>query len=253
MKSNPYGPIDIVLVTWNRPKLTFMTLDAIRQNTKRNNYRLIVIDNNSSSDMMMDLLEYQSKGWIDDLTFNSENRGLEPARNQGLEKVKSMPYFVCVDNDCLPQKKKGIYDWVDYLVDLMERYPEYGAITCRMQVMIGTGNIFDGHEKDEIVEFPHPGGAYRIMQTELVKTVGGWRDDNPSRGQEERYIGAKIHEMGYKTGYAVSVRTLHLFGDDSTDRWGYDKSWDPEKSGHSDVYHPILERGDDPDEVKEYI
>lgn len=252
MRSNPHGPIDIVLVTWNRPRLTQLTINAINKSTKRENYRLIVVDNASDIEMEMELLEYKDKGIIDHLIINSKNFGLEPARNQGLAEVTSMPYFVCVDNDCLPQKQKGGYDWVDYLVDLMDRHQEYAAITCRMQVMVGTGNIFDGHEDEEIIDFPHPGGAFRIMQTEVVKAIGGWRDDNPSRGQEERYIGGKIHELGYKTGYAVKVKTYHMFGDEETDNWGYPKDWKPEDSGHSDVWHPAF-NGDDPKELKKWL
>ena len=110
-------PIDIILVVWERPKLTEMTIRAIKQNTKPGTYNLIIMDN------------------------NQENIGLEAARQKGLEQVKSK-YFVCVDNDILPQKIKDGKDWLEELVELMDKNPEYAAISARTQIMIGTGNIF---------------------------------------------------------------------------------------------------------------
>ncbi len=76
---------DIILVTWGREELTRATLDSIKTNTKRGSYRLIVIDNNSPQVMVPMLLQEYMDGNIDKLILNSKNRGLEPARNQGLE------------------------------------------------------------------------------------------------------------------------------------------------------------------------
>lgn len=243
-------PVDIIMITWQRPHLTDMAIRAIRQNTKPQNYRLVVIDNASSPEMQDMLIRMQDEGLIDHLAFNSHNIGLEAARNQGMEHV-SGDYFICADNDCLPPRMVNDKDWVESLVELMNDNPDYAAISCRTQVMIGTGNIFEDESKD-ITDFPHPGGSFRIMRTAAVHDTGLWRDDNPGRGQEERYICGKLRELGWKTGFATKLKCLHLFGDKSTDRWGYDKGWKPEESGHSDIFHPILEKGDDPDEVRQY-
>ena len=245
-------PISIVLVTWYRQQITKMCLDAIIQNTKPSNYRLIVIDNGSPEKMKRMLSDYHDLGLIHELVLNNSNRGLEPARNQGLELVNGK-YFVCADNDCLVQKIKNGKDWLEKLVDLMEKHLDYGAISCRTQVMIGSGNIFDKRESGEIVDFPHPGGSFRIMRTNWVKAIGGWREEVGGRGTEERYICGRLNEQGHKTAFAVQVRCLHLFGDKNTDRWGYDKDWTPENSGHSDIAHPALDKGDDPKEIKEYL
>lgn len=247
-------PVDIVMVTWHRPEITKQTIKTIYQNTDREEYRLIVIDNNSPKEMQEMLLKLQDKGYIDTLILNSENKGLEPARNQGLKMVES-PYFVCADNDCLPQKQIDGKSWLKRLVELIEKNPEYAAISCRTQVMIGTGNIFENHENEDLVDFPHPGGSLRIMETTAVCDAGGWRNEVSGRGTEERYIGGRLRELGYKTAFAVKIKCLHLFGDRTkgTDRWGYPVEWKPEDTGHSDIWHPVLERGDDPEEVKQYV
>lgn len=249
-------PIDIVLVSWYRPEMTYLVINTIHKNTKRENFRLIVIDNGSPQDQAVELLRMHNElGLIDELILNDTNRGLEPARNQGLALVESR-YFICADNDCLPQPPVNGKDWVELLVELIDKHPDYAAISCRTQVMVGTGNIFEEADNngEEIVEFPHPGGSLRIMETELTRTLGGWREEAEGRGAEERYICGKIRETGRRTGFATHIRTLHLFGDRTkhTDRWGYNKDWEPSKTGHSDIYHPALENGDDLEEIAKY-
>ena len=250
-------PIDIVLVTWQRPEMTFQVIEAIGQNTDREQYRLVVIDNNSKPEMQSKLYDLNKSGVIDDLILNDRNYGLEPARNIGLKKIQS-EYFVCADNDCLPQKRVGGKTWLELLATLLDELPEYAAISLRTQVMIGTGNIFEYADMsgEDVVEFPHPGGSFRIMRTKETKKAGGWRDTVEGRGDEERTIGGRLREQGHKVGFARNLRCLHMFGTrglKGTDRWGYPKDWEPEDTGHSDIWHPVLDRGDDINEIKKYM
>ncbi len=244
---------DILMVAWERLEITEKVIKTIKINTKPGTYSLHVVDNGSNKHMVERLRQLVEEGYISTLIENKTNIGLEPARNQLLELADSR-YIITTDNDCLPPRMEGGRDWIEALTGLMQRHPEYGAISCRTQVMIGTGNIYDGHEDDEIVEFGHPGGSLRIMRAEAVREAGGWRNEEEGRGAEERYISGKLHENGWKTGFAVKVKCLHLFGDRAkdTDRWGYPKDWAPSATGHSDVWHPSLENGDDPEEVRMY-
>lgn len=242
--------VDIHLVSWHRPTITELAIRTIARNTTSGNYRLMVLDNGSHGDMQRMLQGLYSEGLIDHLTLEPQNIGLEAARNKLLALTQSS-YFICADNDCLPQPLNGT-DWIDKLIDLMETHMDYGAISCRTQVMVGTGNIFEDETKD-ITDFPHPGGSLRIMRTDVVKAIGGW-EGKPGRGAEERYICGKLHEFGYNTGFATHVKSLHLFGvrDQHTDRWGYPGAWDPSVTGHSDVSHPALTNGDGLEEVQQY-
>lgn len=263
-------PIDIVLVTWNRPDITDKMLQGLKKNTKRENYRLILVDNGSEDPTRRVIEKYLDI--IDDLVACNMNYGLEPARNAGLERVKNEDYFICADNDCIPRPMRkdalmadGVpvigsekeFDWIEDLASLMVRHPDYAAISCRTQVMIGTGNIFEEADEngEELVDFPHPGGSLRIMRTGAVRDAGGWRNEVDGRGTEERYICGKLREAGFKTGFATHIPTLHLFGDRTkgTDRWGYPEDWKPEDTGHSDIWHPALANGDDPEEVAKWI
>lgn len=221
---------DLHLVTWHRPKMTELVINTIVRNTKPGTYNLRMWDN------------------------TPDNIGLEAARQKLLEGTET-EYFVCIDNDCLPPPIQQGQDWLERMIELMQKYEDYAAISMRTQVMIGTGNIFEEADQhgDDIVDFPHPGGSFRIMRTNAVKSVGGWDRDSRGRGQEERFIGGKLRAAGYGTAFATYIRCLHLFGtrgDNPTDRWGYDKDWLPEETGHSDISHPALTNGDDLEEIR---
>ena len=238
---------DITLVTWKRPEITELVIKTLAKNTITPS-RLIVVDNGSGEEMQKMLKGLKKLGLIDELVLLPENIGLEPARNIALSKVTT-PLFVATDSDCLPEKPNGDEDWLSKLIDLIKRYSDYAAIAARTQVMIGTGDIFEGHEDEDIVEFSHPGGSLRLMRTDIVKRIGGWRDDVPSRGQEEMYICNEIRKHGYRAGFAVDVNCYHMFGDSN---WGY-SDLEPEEHGHKPVWHPAIINGDDIDEVRKFI
>ena len=249
--------IELHLVSWNRPEMTKLVIEAIHRNTKEGTYRLYVWDNDSEKLSIRMLVDMRERGKIDRLELSPANIGLEGARDL-LSITCETEYFVCVDNDCLPQERdEDGKDWLERLVELMELYPGTAAISCRTQAMIGTGNIFEDADKlgRELVDFPHPGGSLRIMRTDAVKTVGGWDRRAEGRGSEERYICGKLRDVGYTTGFATFVKTLHLFGlrgENGTDFWGYNKKMKPEDSGHSDIWHPALANGDQYDDLVAY-
>lgn len=245
---------DLHLISWNRPEMTNLVIRTIKRNTYRDNYRLVVLDNGSEEKTVSMLENLHNAGYIDELILIKTNLGLEAARNLLLKNATTTDRFVCIDNDCLPEPIKGGSDWLDKLNDLMDKYEDYAAISLRTQVMIGTGNIFEEADEvgDDIVDFPHPGGSFRIMDTKVTHFVGGWDREQRGRGAEERYICGKLRDAGFKTAFAVDIRCLHLFGTPETDRWGYPSHYKPEDTGHSDISHPALEQGDDPVEVAKY-
>lgn len=246
---------DLHLISWNRPKMTELVIKTIHRNTNRDSFRLVVLDNASEESTVNMLQQMHENGLIDEFIPIKTNLGLEAARNLLLNNATQSEFFVCIDNDCLAPPPKDGVDWLDQILLLMENYQNYAAISMRTQVMIGTGNIFEEADEngDELVDFPHPGGSFRIMRTKIVQRLGGWSREMPGRGQEERFIGAKLHEAGYKTAFATYIQCLHLFGPkETTDRWGYPIDWKPEDTGHSDIHHPALINGDDPEEIEKY-
>lgn len=256
--------IDLHLVSWNRPKMTELVIRTIKRNAKQysddKDYCLTVLDNGSDGDTPVMLERLKEEGLIDDLILSKTNMGLEAARNLLFKNATTSDYFIDIDNDCLPPTIGMInsgHDWIQRLQYLMRFNKDYAAIACRTEPMIGTGNIFEQADNngDELVDFSHPGGSLRIMDSKAVAQVGGWDRDSPGRGHEEMYICGKLRQAGYKTAFATNLKCLHLFGtrgDSGTDRWGYPAEYKPEETGHSDIWHPKLNTGDDWEEVALY-
>jgi GT2 family glycosyltransferase len=219
-------PIDIVITTWQREWMTQYCLDAIAYNTKTP-HRVILIDNGSNGNCRN---SYVARADI--YVKLDRNYGLEYAKNIGMQFVES-DLFVSTDNDILPYKYDP--DWLSQLVDLMDKNAVYGAIALRPQILVGTGNIFDGKEDQEIIDFSHVPGYMRIMRTDWVKKVGAWNDKRPLRGHEEYWIGDKFAQNSWKMGFANKIKCWHMFGKGETDKWGYRKEMLPAEHGHSDV------------------
>ena len=233
-------PIDIVLTTWQREWATEHCIKAFTQNTTTP-YRLIIIDNGSSK-----IAQEVYCQTADVYVKLDKNYGLEYAKNLGMDFVKS-ELFVSTDNDILPYKYED-KDWLQRLIDLMEKNPDYGAIALKPQVLVGTNTTMFS-TPDELVPFSHVPGYARIMHTNQVKEVGAWKDHRPLRGHEEIWIGEKFAEKGYKMGWANHIECWHLFGNKETDMWGY-KDMEPQEHGHNPVW-PIY--GNDMDIIKERV
>jgi hypothetical protein len=203
------------------------------------------------------LIELQDQGLIHTIHFDVSNIGLEAARQSLWGMETHGEFFVDVDNDCLPPPPQNGKDWLERMLDIMEDHENLAALSQRTQVMIGTGNIFERADEDgdRIVEFPHPGGSFRLMRTRAVNGVNGWDRQTPGRGSEEKLICSKLRDAGWDTAFAVQIPCVHLFGTrgkDGTDRWGYPKDWAPEQTGHSDIWHPALNNGDSYELIEAY-
>lgn len=246
---------DLHLICWNRPKMSELVVRTIHRNTKPGTYNLIVLDNGSEDTRW--LVRMANEGLINEFSIQDQNLGLEAARQHLLEHFTTSQFFVDIDNDCLPPPILNGQDWLERQLELMEKYEDFAAISQRTPVMIGTGDIFSEADEagDDILQFNHPGGSFRMMQTGAVKAVGGWDRGAPGRGSEETYICGKLRDAGYKTAFAVQIKCMHLFGtrgDNPTDRWGYDKNLAPEDTGHHDIDHPALRNGDNKEELLLY-
>lgn len=229
-------PVDIVITTWQREWMTVACLKAIKNNTTTP-HRIILIDNGSKTDFQS-IYAQESDIYVK----LDKNNGLEYAKNLGMDFVES-ELFISMDNDILPY----IYspDWLSQLVNLMSKYPEYGAISLKPQVLVGT-NMEMFNTSNEIVQFSHVPGYARIMRTDLVKNVGSWSGKRPLRGHEELWIGEKFAASGIKMGWANFIKCYHLWGRDDEDMWGY-KGVD---SGHNPVW-PIYKN--DEEEIKKGV
>jgi len=201
---------DIVIVTHNRLEFTNRTLKHLHERT-RSPFRLIIVDN-GSTDGTRDVLNAIPAPHK--VILLPENKGLEVAKNVGLEQVET-EFYVDSDNDILVPDLDGS-DWLERLHYLINQYPRFAAIAMRPQILVGVGAIFRSDK--EVVENNVAGASMRIMRTELVRKVGAWRD-RFTNDSEEWHISGELQKAGFKVGYARDLFCYHLFGNDR--KWGY--------------------------------
>jgi glycosyltransferase involved in cell wall biosynthesis len=221
-------PIDIVLTTWKREDICRATIETLKKNTSYTPFRLIVIDNGSQESFQEWLLKT-----ADIYVKMDKNYGLEHVKNIGMNFVES-PMFISTDNDILVpkpdhEKKK---DWLIELIELKQRHPTFASIALRPQTLVGTKyeDVFP-EDVGEIVEFSHVPGYMRLMDSDVVRALGAWKDKRPLRGHEEIWISERIRDMGKKCGWAGHIPCWHIFGGDD---WGY-TGMKPEEHGHRPV------------------
>lgn len=120
-------------------------------------------------------------------------------------------------------------DWLQRMVDLMEEHSDFGAISMMPHIFIGAAGI-DPHDPEDLKDRNMCGAVFRIMDTDKVRSVGGWDlRIEAGRNHEERTICSRLHAAGYKTGIASRVRAYHNFGKN----WGYPESFTPEQQKHN--------------------
>lgn len=204
--------VDIVMITYFRRAFTEKVLNHLFDRTPNESFRLIVVDN-GSTDGTPEMLREKLRVY-DELILLPENYGLEYAKNIGLDRVTT-PRFIDTDNDCLVPLLDP--PWIDQLNGLMDTHPEFGAIALRCQIHVGVGPLFK--DAPEVKEFSVAGGSMRLMDTALVRGVGGWRDEKGQNRSEEWHISNKLRAKGKKVGYSRDIFTHHMFGEDH--KWGY--------------------------------
>lgn len=219
---------EILMTTYFRFDFTKKVIESIIERTK-SPFRFVIVDNGSTDGTQGYLQEMQKRypQLFKRVILLPENLGLQRAKNIGMEYIET-PRFINTDNDCIPPLLTP--DWLEQLHNLMDRNPQFAAISLRPQVLVGVGPIF--REAPEVVDNNVAGGSFRLMNTNIVKNLGGWLDDFENR-QEEWNICTKIRNAGYKVGYARDLFTYHMFGEGN---WGYPKTVKHYHNPNSEIY-----------------
>lgn len=209
------GPIDIVMVAYKRRDITKRVINRLKEVTTTP-HRLILIVNDATEVVDELSAEVALQYDTDLLVALNKNIGLQAAKNIGLSLVRSK-YYIDTDNDILvPDYEAECTDWLQKMVDLMDRHPEFAAISMRPQALIGVGPIFK--DAPEVKENNLAGGSMRMMRTDVVRATDGWSREFENRQEEWRICGL-LKQKGYKVGYARDLFCYHIFGDG---RWGYE-------------------------------
>ena len=196
------GPIDIIMLTHNRLEHLAATIDALEERTPEP-YRLTVVDNASGPDV---------RNWLEanrhrmhQLILRPTNEHV-PAFSHGIAATLSDP-FVVTDPDVIVPKLEP--SWLARMLDLVERYPDFGLISVGL----------DPVNRPAVLE-PASIDPRAVVNGELVEAGTGTvfqfihRHALVTNYRSDGQACTNVRRTGYRVGWALNVRALHLGWDD---------------------------------------
>jgi len=108
--------ISVVIATWNAESFLEVCLHSIYENTLKVSFEMVVVDNASVDGTLKMLAAFPEIKVIK----NQTNRGVAPARNQGMKEAKGR-YILLLDADTTVKPEA-----LDVLVEFMDKNPQVG-------------------------------------------------------------------------------------------------------------------------------
>lgn len=226
--------ISVIIITWNALHFLEKCLNSLYEKNSNFDFELIIIDNDSS-DGSIEYIEANFPHAI--LIKNKFNKGVGPARNQGLEIAKGK-YVLILDVDTEFLTGSGLQK----LYDFMEGNPSYGITgakllfpnneiqhSCRRfpSVTVKLFNRFEkigmirdskslqehymmekDHDKTQRVDYVI--GAFQFIRKDLIDKIG-YYDEYIFYGPEDIDFCLRAKKAGYDTAYFPHVELYHFY------------------------------------------
>lgn len=206
-KSTKISPLDIIVLSHNEIKTTKEFIRLLYDNTDKDFFRLIWIDN-ASTDGTVDFLKEFSKDTKNIITVSSDtNLGVIDGRNLGFyystcTSIKKSDYIMYLDNDQFVSK-----GWLDSHLGVLNRgYDVVGVEAWKMN------KIFIPTEKIETLnkEFNYVGCGGMIIKREVTKKIGMFDTRfNPSYFEDPDFI-FRCYDFGFKVGWNFKSKIIHM-------------------------------------------
>ena len=187
--------INITVVTWNRLRLTRLSLESLLAHT-RENVIVHVVDNGSTDGTADWLRECASRHSKVRLFLLPTNMGVAVAANLGWAAAPAADYYLKLDNDMIILQP----DWLDMLFSLAERNPEIGMLGYQVYDRYKTERItLPGG--DTFITSDCVGGACVLSPRRIHEQFGFWNEDYGRYGFEDLEYGVRLHQGGWRIGY----------------------------------------------------
>lgn len=223
--------VSIVFITWKMKDLLEKCLTSLFNYTKEISFEVIVIDN-FSQDGTIEMIENKFKDVI--LIKNSENKGVAPARNQGLSIVKGK-YILILDADMELKENsvKTLYDFMEKnrecglvgtkLIDSegnlqlsCKRFPTFLAFIFRRLEqfeLIKNSKTLRNHTMIEwdhksITDVDYVIGACQFYRKDVINKIGFY-DDKIFYGPEDIDFCVRVWRAGWKVFYYPDTSIFH--------------------------------------------
>jgi Glycosyl transferase family 2 len=196
------GPVDIVMLSHDRLDYLKATVDALQQRTPEP-FRLTIVDNASGHEVRNWLAANRHR--FERIILRPQNEHV-PAFQHGIEATLSDPFIVTDPDIVVPEVEPS---WLARLLDLIDRHPDFGLIAMgldqanRPPVLdaeaIDPEQVVDG----EIVE-SGVGTVFQAIRRDAL--VVAYRSDGETC--------TAIRRAGWRVGWALGLRAVHLGWDD---------------------------------------
>jgi GT2 family glycosyltransferase len=223
--------VSVVIISWKMKNLLQRCLETLFNFTKDINFEVIVIDNNSQ-DGTSEMIEKEFPQVK--LIKNPENRGVAPARNQGIKETKGK-YILILDADM-----ELIENSIKHLFDFMESNPDAGIVGCklvdqdfnlqtsckrfptllaflfrRLEWIEAVKNsktlryhTMQDWDHNEIKEVDYVIGACQFFRRDVIEKIGIY-DDKIFYGPEDIDFCLRIWKAGWKVYYYPFTQIIH--------------------------------------------
>lgn len=114
--------VSIIIPVYNKSLYTFTCLKSIHENSGKNAFEIIVVDDASNDDTS------QVLGTIEGITVirNAENKGFIYSSNTGVKAAKGR-YIVLLNNDTIVTQ-----GWLDALKQTFKQFPDAGLVGAKL-------------------------------------------------------------------------------------------------------------------------
>ena len=226
--------LSVIIISWNAKQFLVKCLSSLYEKNKSFDFELILIDNNST-DGTKDYIIQKYPQII--YVHNTENRGVAPARNQGLRMASGKYVLVLdVDTEFITGNSFSI------LFNLMESNPEIGLVgaqlissdgeiqrTCLkfpslwIKLFVRFESLFfikklkmireyymEGYNHRELLEVDYVIGAFQFIRKELLVDIGLY-DEKIFYGPEDIDFCLRTKRNNYKVVYYPHVKLFHFY------------------------------------------
>jgi len=223
----------VIIITWNAKHFLTKCLKSVYEKNRGFQFELILIDNNSSDGSV----EYVQSNFPQvKLILNKNNRGVGPARNQGL-KIATGKYILILDVDT----ELITENTFEKTYEFMESNPGTGILgakllfpdnslqyTCKRfpSVWVKLFNRFEKLEKirnsqimrehymfdidhNETQKVDYVIGAFQLLRKDMVDKIGCY-DEEIFYGPEDIDFCLRARIAGYDTVYFPEVELYHF-------------------------------------------
>jgi len=200
----PNKTIDVVVLTCNRCNISEKFIDDLYERVKYpDKIRLIVVDDESTDNTLNMLKEKKEQKKVD-VIISAQSKNLCQAFNRGFNEVSS-PYFLMAQDDIRIPKIEP--DVIEQLIDLMEKYPNYGGIGCRIERV---PNMNWDLGDDNIAPARKALPAYFRIQLKSDYELMGKLDEN--RVWDAPEFLRRIRAINLEGGWAKNIWSSHARG-----------------------------------------